>query len=154
MDVLLELQGSKVSSIPTFIISYTNTHTHRLKRQRERENAIITVFLAPKVLEDSAEAADRGSRRAGERGSAAADIDRGSCRGSLGGGADTVSFDPLAPSFVFFVVEAVSTNCSEREGLRVSCECEERLTATRPIRGWWPLESSRGRLSRSSSTSY
>ena len=37
MDVLLELQGSKVSSIPTSIISYTNTHTHRLKdSERER----------------------------------------------------------------------------------------------------------------------
>ena len=70
-----------------------------------------TSFLAPKLLE-GCEEEERGSRRAAERGSAAADTERGSCRGSSGGGADALSFDPLAPaSLPFFVTEAVSTDC-------------------------------------------
>ena len=44
-----------------------------------------------------------------ERGSDAAEIDRGSCKGSLVGGAEEVSFDPLLP-FPFFA-DVVSTDC-------------------------------------------
>lgn len=53
-----------------------------------------------------------------ERGSAAAEIDRGSCRGSLVGGAEGVSFDPLLP-FAFFA-DVVSTDCKETLEYRAS----------------------------------
>lgn len=57
------------------------------------------------------EAAESGSRRAVERGSDAAEIDSGSCRGSLVGGAAEVSFDPL--SFFPFLAVIASTDCKE-----------------------------------------
>ena len=73
----------------------------------------LTSFLVPKLLA-SADAAERGSRRAADRGSDAADIDRGSWRGSLVGGAGVVSFELLLPCFPFLAV-AASTDCGERE---------------------------------------
>lgn len=86
-------------------------------------SVIHTSFLTPKLLA-SMEAAERGSRRAAERGSAAAEIDRGSCKGSLMGGAEAVDFEPLAPCFPFFA-EVVSTVCREaRVSREVHSECE------------------------------
>ena len=78
---------------------------------------VCTTFFAPKLLL-SIEAAERGSRRAAERGSDAAEIDRGSCKGSLVGGAEEVSFDPLLPFAVF--ADVVSTDCKETLEYRTS----------------------------------
>ena len=76
--------------------------------------SVHTAFLAPKLLLlASIEAAERGSRRAADNGSEAAEIDSGSCRGSLVGGAELVSFELLSPSFPFFA-DAVSTDCGEK----------------------------------------
>lgn len=72
----------------------------------------LTSFLTPKLLV-SMDAAERGSRRAADRGSDAAEIDRGSCKGSLVGGPDVVDFDPLDPCFPF-LAEVVSMVCGER----------------------------------------
>lgn len=107
IDVRLELQGSKVSSVSTSTGSYK---TMSVGVAAVIEVGWATSFLAPKLL-TSMEAAESGSRRAAERGSDAAEIDRGSCRGSPVGGAAEVSFDPLS-FFPFFAV-AASTDCKE-----------------------------------------
>ena len=59
------------------------------------------------------EAAERGSRRAADRGSDAAEIERGSCRGSVVGGAAEVPFDPLPP--FPFLAEVASTDCGKNK---------------------------------------
>ena len=83
---------------------------------------MLTSFLTPKLLASTV-AAERGSRRAADRGSAAAETDRGSCKGSLVGGADVVDFDPLAPGLPFFA-EVVSIVCKRdaRDTREEHCE--------------------------------
>lgn len=135
MDVRFELQGSKVSSIPTSSGSYI-THG-QIPTVENYCSLYSTSFFAPKLLA-SMEAAESGSSRAVERGSDAAEIDRGSDRGSLllVGGAEGVSFDPLTPFPLF--AKAVSTDYKEilESTLRVTLRVRDhQLTVTMPIRG-------------------
>lgn len=88
--------------------------------------------MAPKLL-TSMEAAESGSRRAVERGSDAAETDKGSCRGSPVGGAAEVSFDPL--SFFPFLAVAVSTDCRGDTRVLREYHYSNQLTVTMPISG-------------------
>ena len=71
------------------------------------------------------EAADRGSRRAAdrgsdtERGSDATKAERGSCRGSEGGGAGSLSFEPLFFFFLSCLRETASTDCIDKPRMRI-----------------------------------
>ena len=85
-------------------------HTHTITAVIALTVYTCTSFFAPKLLA-SMEAAERGSRRAADRGSDAAEIERGSCRGSVVGGAAEVPFE-LLPPFPF-LAEVASTDCGK-----------------------------------------